>query len=463
MNRFSLVDKILKKESEDWINYLHGQKLNSLEHLKRETPKYTSIFLHTLSFFVYLFRLFIRALKSKKSKKSKIEFYIYAGTFNEANSLVSTAKALLKKNKVVLANSSNKHILSSINKVFEFEQLDVGVSDVILAIVLFIYKAPILYFRLKKKDKLLVDNFFNSFCQSYIYLPIFCRLLNDYQPDFVLVSNDHNVDCRSILAVAYKLGIKTVYMQHASVSEIFPALTVNYAFLDGESALNIYLKCEKNISDFYENRTLPKIFLSGQKKILNQSSIHCASKVGLAINSLDNIVKVINLVNELVTEGFLVSLRWHPGQKESDIALIKESFRHFSMVTLSDPMQESIGNYLANLYCLISGNSSIHLEAAVASVAPIYYEIECQYFDDYYGFEKNNLVYKVNNLKDLLNSIRKENIFQPDPLAVKYYSATYNTEWYMREGELVATILVDIKKSKSFTNMFGAKSYVPIK
>ena len=456
MSSFSLVNKILTKETEEWLSYLYFQ---DLDHIKNCKPRYSGAFIRCCAFFFKLFYFFIFSLNKSKYKGNKIDFYIYAGTANEANSLVSTAKALSEKNKVVSADSRDKLLLNGANNVFEFNQLDLQIRDILLAIILFLYNAPIFYLRLRKKNPLLANKFFNGFCEAYLYLPVFYRILRKHQPNFILVSNDHNVDCRSLLAVAYALDIKTIYMQHASVSNIFPALTVSYAFLDGNSALNTYLECESNLSSFYKDRTLPKIFLTGQKKILNKIKSKSPKKIGLAINSLDHVDKVIELVNRLVDKGFKLILRWHPDQKYKDIVSIENKFLRSKMVTLSYPQKEVINDYLAKISHIISGNSSIHLEAAIFGVIPIYYEIQPSYINDYYGYVRNGLAYKLESFEDLIIFLNKDLANKTNVASIQYYSATYNTEWEGKEGELVANILIDIQIGKPWINMFGAIEY----
>ena len=58
------------------------------------------------------------------------------------------------------------------------------------------------------------------------------------------MSNDHSPANRALLLVAKSKGIKTVYMQHASVSNLFPVLDFDYSFLDGVNAYNIYKEIE---------------------------------------------------------------------------------------------------------------------------------------------------------------------------------------------------------------------------
>lgn len=110
-------------------------------------------------------------------------------------------------------------------------------TDIFRVMVLFTTRGWGLYRALKEKHPVSVGWHLSTFCSVYTYLAYFYRVLSRTSPEFVITANEHNVLNRCMLAVAHHIGIKTVYLQHASVSNIFPALRVNYAFLDGQCAL----------------------------------------------------------------------------------------------------------------------------------------------------------------------------------------------------------------------------------
>jgi hypothetical protein len=245
-----------------------------------------------------------------------------------------------------------------------------------------------------------------------------------------------------MLAVAHHLGIKTVYLQHASVSPIFPALRVNYAFLDGQCALDIYRQCEPNQPNTNRNAPLPKVILSGQKKHIKRSGKSESTLIGVALNVLDDAEAGIAFINALQDEGLGVRLRWHPGQAITNINQFRAAFASRERVSLSDPKRESISDFMAEIGWLIAGNSSIHLEAAIAGVMPIYYELSPPNHSDYYGYVKHGLTQKAASVPEVLKIIEKtQDNHTPNAGAVRYYSDTYLTEWDGREGELVAGCL----------------------
>lgn len=79
-------------------------------------------------------------------------------------------------------------------------------------------------------------------------------------------------------------------MQHASVSELFPRLVFDYAFLDGRAALNLYSRIEEKCpaqSDLMDIQTM--IFLTGQKKkIIRESKTRQTFIVGIGVTTIDD-------------------------------------------------------------------------------------------------------------------------------------------------------------------------------
>ena len=135
-------------------------------------------------------------------------------------------------------------------------------------------------------------------------------------------------------------------------------------------------------------------------------------------------------------------LRWHPGQAILDIKQYRVAFVSSERVSLSDPNIESISDFMAKIGWLIAGNSSIHLEAAIAGVMPIYYELTRPDHIDYYGYVKHGVTHSAASATEVLELIeRTRHGHTQNAEAIRYYSATYCTEWDGREGELVAECL----------------------
>lgn len=434
------IQAILAEEPETWLAYLYGQQLENLPHLTRDKPKLRGAFLRLMGYFLFL----IKNLKlwPAAGVSGPVDFFVFAGTANQIGALDGTVAALNDKDYNVLEVRPKGVVVSSDDK-RPYVNFSLTTSDVLKSLFLLMRNGPSLYMRLKNKKSIATSWYLNEFLKVYTYLVYFHRALKFSRPKFVITSNDHIPASRSLLAVARHFSIKTVYMQHASVSALFPALCVDYAFLDGQCAWDAYKKCESNHPGLGINRSKPVVILSGQKKKLQTVSEH-SDVIGLALNALDDIGMAVRFVNFLVNKGKEVCVRWHPGLNAHQVSLCIKSLSIGSGVRLSAPGVEPVADFLAGINWLVAGNSSIHLEAALVGVLPIYYEISPSGVSDYYGYVKNGLARKACDYNDVIKVVdaaSSENSQNVE--AIRYYSATYLTEWDGREGELVASHLIE--------------------
>lgn len=445
MGWYTDIQAILKQEPETWLAYLYGQQLEKIPHLTRIKPRWRGGWWRLCIYFYFLARHV--KLRMPAEYKTKVDYVFFSGTMNQMASLSGTANALKGQGKRLL-EISDRHLLQTEELRARYIPVSFYPLDIIKSLVLLVVNGPSLYKELKSAHPAAIQNYFNSFCSVYIFLVYFYGLLKRAAPDYVVTANDHNAPNRALLAVAHYLGVKTVYLQHASVSALFPALRVNYAFLDGQRALDVYRECEKNQPPTTRKVPTPRVFLTGQKKELVRSVAHKATSIkatsiGIALNALDEPSGAIQLVKELVSTGQELRVRWHPGQPRPDIQRYRTSFAGMPHIKLSDPELEPLPVFFEKIYCLIAGNSSIHLEAALANVVPIYYEISPSDIPDYYGYVSSGLAYGANSVVEIMELVRDGARMSAQSIeAVRYYSATYLTEWQHREGELVGRLLL---------------------
>ncbi|WP_404418463.1 hypothetical protein [Marinospirillum sp.] len=431
---------VLSGEPETWLCYIYGRQIKNLPFLMEKKPRSRGFILQIAKFFYSL----LKAVRLKEHSKLKqpIRFFVFAGTTNQMHSLDQTLDALCNKGEQLVAVGKSKHLATG-----DYEKgylpFQLMPLDVIRILVLFISRGWGLYKSLKAIHPVSIGWYFSKFCSVYTYLVYFYRVLSRTSPEFVITSNDHNVPNRCMLAIAHHLGIKTVYLQHASVSSIFPALRVNYAFLDGQGAVDTYMECEPNQPNTQRKVPIPQVILSGQKKHLKRVENSNVNTVGVALNALDDVKEGIAFVKKLVAEGVNIRLRWHPGQAPRDTQAYRDTFEKNEQVVLSDPRQEAISRFMENIGWLIAGNSSIHLEAALAGVIPIYYELAPPDHPDYYGYVKHGLTQPAESVEDILKLLRQaRDNHSSSEQAVRYYSSTYLTKWDGLEGELVAETLI---------------------
>lgn len=440
MGWYKDINAILEQEPETWLAYLYGQQLENIPHLTRAKPRFRGVIFRLCAYFLFLVRYF--TLRQPAALKTKADFVVFAGTANQMSSLEGATNILKRSGKQVLEIGNGK-VLHSEDQRGCYIPFGFNVLDIVKSLVLLGRHGASLYRELQQKHPTAVQSYFDNFCRVYTYLVYFHRVLKQTKPDFVITSNDHNPPNRSLLAVGHYLGIKTVYLQHASVSNLFPALRVNYAFLDGQCALETYRECEKNQPETKRQVPTPKVLLTGQKKHLARRDKRHASAIGIALNALDDSAAAIQFVKELANAGQQVRVRWHPGQPERHIAQYLAAFSGIPQVQLSNPKTEPVSDFMANILWLVAGNSSIHLEAALAGVFPIYYELTSPDNPDYYGYVRHGLAKHASSAAEIVALVAAGcGVEGPDVEAVRYYSATYLTEWDGREGELVSEVLL---------------------
>lgn len=438
------IRKVLKDEPELWLSYIHGQQLENITHLAKIKPRYRGLPLQLMKFSYLLMKAWHPF--PYKNIDNSAEYFVFAGTSNQMDALDTTIDALRSAGATVVAVAP-KHLLNQPKRKERYVAWSLSSTDIMKTMVLLAWRGPFLYQELKKLHPEAVSWWFSNFCFIYAYLAYFQRVLPLMPLECVITANDHNAPNRCMLAIAHELSIKTAYLQHASVSPLFPALRVNYAFLDGKYSSDVYRQCEQNQPHTERSVPIPEVFLTGQKKPIAKNDKGVVDSIGIALNSLDDIDVAISFINRLVDLQYNIVIRWHPGQSESDIKEIKKAFEEYKVVNFSDPKDEPVSQFLSRINWLIAGNSSIHLEAALANVKCMYYELVVPDVPDYYGYVKNGLAIKVSSVEEIDNSIRSGIDFSDElQETVRYYSATYQTEWEGREGELVAEILKSIEK-----------------
>jgi hypothetical protein len=442
MGWYKDINAILEQEPETWLAYLYGQQLENIPHLTRSRRRFKGMFLRFCAHGLFLVRHLV--FRQPNALKARADYLVFAGSANQMSSLEGTTDVLKEKeNRVV--EIGNAKLLHTEDQQARFIPVGFTVVDIAKSLVLLLRNGPAMYKGLQKKHPAAIQSYFDKFCSVYTHLVYFHRILRQTNPNFVITANDHNPSNRSLLAAAHYLGIKTVYLQHASVSSLFPALRVNYAFLDGQCALDAYRDCEKNQPETHRKAPLPKVLLTGQKKHLARTDSNQTKTIGIALNALDNATAAIEFVKELVKAGQELRVRWHPGQSERDIQHYMRVFGDIPQVALSNPKTEPVSDFMAQTRWLVAGNSSIHLEAALAGVTPIYFELTPPDTTDYYGYVRHGLAKPANSPDDILKMVKAgDDAEGPDFKAVRYYSATYLTDWDGREGELVAECLLRV-------------------
>jgi hypothetical protein len=465
---FIALNSIIDSRQEDDFPFLYGRRLSDLDYMKQKPPRFRGVIFRIASFFWFLIK---HTTLSQSRSKLSCRVFFFAGTINQYLSLSPTITALLSKGEEVsfLVSRSLSRYLKDKS---EHEKLLAEPQVISLAILLFFRRAPAFYLRLKRGHRVVeIRDHFNKFCQSYFYLAYFYRILRQQRPDLVCISNDHNVSNRCLMAVCEALEIKHLYMQHASVSDLFPPLQCHFALLDGERALETYQFCFRRSfgrgGDSFSGARKPVIFLTGQKKKIqvnfNQARHRPGlSVVGIAANQIDDYSCVISLVQRLQSLGLSVAIRTHPFQPPSFLEQLQAADCKWDTLSVARAMDEPLSDFFSRIDLLVAGNSSIHLEAALAGLSTVYFEMSnVVHKPDYYGYLKNHVSFSlpVNFERSDLEVIYRKVCSPERNNAVRQYSATFDTPWQDKEGELCASLIKKLINGENFSDIFQPFSY----
>lgn len=303
------------------------------------------------------------------------------------------------------------------------------------------YKFPILFLLFLKNRKKSTLRFVDLLYDAIGFYEIYYRKLQKYSPAAVVFANDHNADARAMLLAAKALKIKTIYIQHSSVSTIFPPLSFDLNLLEGQDALDKYIQCGP-IEGQVQLVGMPK----ADAFVAKRNFSHSIRTVGIGCNLLDDIKEVEELLRELTNAfpAIIFILRPHPRDSRNLAVLTKIAHN----ISLSESLTEPVFSYLQKLDVQISGNSGVHLEAVLLNLWSIYYDFNPkQQLNDYYGFIANGLVDVAGSPEQLIQVLSSHLDSKPHVLErAKYYNATVATEFDGKSSEMA------IKLIKAFIN-----------
>jgi hypothetical protein len=462
----SLSLSALRREDETFLAFMYGQVWDEpeLTYLKNADAKRTGVFFQSLIYFRVLQKCFIFLSESPK----KAQAFFYAGTDNQIKALLPTVISMRDKGIACVAYLDRDVSCKEAEEIDDRMIVGFQFATTLIALILYFIKAPSLFFRLRKDgNNVGINKYFYIFCMAYAYIPYFLDLLSVIKPAFVIQSNDHSIGNRCLRLAAETLGIKTVYMQHASVSNLFPPLEFDYAFLDGEDALKKYVACRQSwmsIQRQNANVSNVTVFLSGQqKKIAITSSVDKAFCVGIGVNILDEFSCLKIILDVLNGKGVSCIVRTHPGQSSAFLYELGNYTTQNKYVQFLDSKTSSLSDFFGRCSILVAANTSLHLEAAIAGLPTYYQEFSrLVHKSDYYGFVKSGL---SAHLPADIATMSVEEIMSlaisPEARlnAIRRYSESFGTPWQNREGELVSETLSRLIDGRGYYDIYAETDF----
>lgn len=438
------ISRIVRKNPEDWIEFSAGQNTKTNLSRFKENNAILSIVKQALSY-IYLIGIH---LSFKRSSVTNGDVIFFCATPNQYSVLYPISIHLPKgRYSFIVPRSLNLPLESNET---HLAYVSVSVSDVFKFFLLHIVRLKYLI-RLFVDEKGLLAYRGMSFFSVHFWLIYHFTLIQSSKPKLVVLANDHNAQTRSLLVVCRHLGVKTAYVQHAEVSDRFHSLDFDLSFLYGQYSLDIYKRCEKRRNAGTAPPKQRLYVLSGSMRKINvpdrENGNAKLMRIGLLVKGSDLISDIIVYARHLVQYGEVI-VRPHPNVSHE---AIKEKIEHvcYKKVTFSNPLTESPSDFLSKLNVVVSGNSTMLLEAAIAGVLPIYVDSMSAGVQDYYGFAKNNVAFKINDTlsitqKDVENALN----YKCDTESVKYYINTYGSEDFGNEPKLVCQQIIDYLEGK---------------
>jgi hypothetical protein len=304
----------------------------------------------------------------------------------------------------------------------------------------------------KKADaatKTVIKRYFTRLWSTYGYYQLAKEYLEQYKVKVLIVSSDQGEFHRCLLLNAKDLGIKTIYVQHASVAKGFPKLIASYSFLDGQESLDKYL---------YAGEPEGEVYLSGGVRfdpIFQQykpKAIKSVNTIGIAINMLDDFGKVKELCQFLLGRNYKLVLRPHPRYGEINKTWLEEN-----SIGFSDPKAESSFDFIDKIDFMVSNESAIHLDAAMMRCPSVVYNFSNNPILDHYSYIKTGLVKIAHDGQQLIAMTGSQKDLLPDAATLQYYNASCGTSLEGHLGEMIAKFIsaIDSNTIPSFNDAFG--------
>ena len=297
--------------------------------------------------------------------------------------------------------------------------------------------------------KPLIKKYFTRLWATYGFYQIAKEYLEHYQVKVLVVSSDQGEFHRCLLLRAKELGIKSIYVQHASVAKGFPKLIASYSFLDGQESFDKYL---------FAGQPDGEVYLSGGVRFdpifqkYKPKAIEKASTIGIAINMLDDFGEVKRLCQFLLNHKFKLVLRPHPRYGGINKTWLEEN-----AICYSDPKAESSFDFISHIDLMISNESSIHLDAAMMKCPSVVYNFSTHPILDHYSYIKTGLVKVANSEEQLLASLMHPLDALPSTETLQFYNASCGTPNEGMLGEVISVFINGLSKDSHslFDDRFG--------
>lgn len=238
---------------------------------------------------------------------------------------------------------------------------------------------------LKNKKLLTLSNIHQSISYFLSYTIALNTLRNIEGLVLVVLANDHSPLPVAFWAAAKRQTLKTLYVQHAEITESFPPLEFDFAVLKNRVSGYIYKSIKRtDCKIFYGTRESRLIDAHGL--LVNRRKIDKKSKLKVvvyltAIFNVSSVIKLIDFLNNSNNIGY-VGIKPHP------------SFWKFNNESPFEGV-ELLREHVVQPHVAICGNSSVVLELIQRGNIVVQDFSLDEIKNDYYGFVRNGLVNEI--------------------------------------------------------------------
>lgn len=427
--------EILSVTPEVWLDFSPGQ--NTDTNLRRSKSRgwveFPRQVLALLNFWLSMSSVIGRDVPRK-------DVLMFASTRNQLSVLAPILKCR-SDDSLLVTNAGGDRMSCYDNRAYSV-RLDL--LSVIQVILLTVIRLPFLLRDLLKKNPELISRRLKSFCSCYFWLIYHQQLLDDVTPKLVIFANDHNPECRALLELCKARGIVTIYVPHAAVSKRFHAIDFDHSFLDGYNAVDIYTACEGRRAPLSRSPKTRRYYVIGGLRTKNlqiaEEALESGS-VGLAVKGTDDLAYVRCLLKTL-RGHYKVTVRWHPNVGRHYVSDLRRLVGETGF-QISDPNQEAASTFLRNNRYIVSGNSTLLLEAAITGVIPIYLKTLSAGVPDYYGFVRRGICFESEDEYELLLALSRyaAKNFSPSREGLKYFYGSFGTSFWRHEANVASEII----------------------
>lgn len=333
---------------------------------------------------------------------SNTQIWAYVATRNQWNAIQPILDCLRARDRSLLVLVDPDLDAADIAESgYETLRLSYGPRVILCAFFLLLRRLPVLWSWCVKQG--LPSRFFTSLSEFALAYPLLLcapALLRDGRPLLMLLANDHTPDSSALWVAATDLGLPTAYVQHAFVTSDFPPLHCTLNFLYGRFALEAYLDSAARFPssslagyDVTGGPLVREVVLTGAvSRVRSSTFLPSDSSVGLGINHGDDPDLIGSFVRALSCASLRILIRPHPRYPRHLLHHLRRSLVSLPNVLILAPSQQSLESFLGSISVLVAGDSSLHLDAALAGIACFYLPGGRGPSGDYYGFRERGLV-----------------------------------------------------------------------